>query len=113
MNQIIRMINNKEGKLRGYGGCQECGDTWNWKKEQSISYNKSSGMFPLCKECFKKMLQRKIEEHCIALMVEWGENESEIKEVLPEIKKNIRDLKKTAQGGEEWINKLKKKLRFV
>ena len=37
MNQVTRLIKNKQGNLSGYGNCQECGDTWNWKENQCIS----------------------------------------------------------------------------
>ena len=57
-------------------------------------------MFPLCVECFKKLSSKKIEEHCIALMVEWGRFESEIKDYLPRIKEEIKKLKISYKKGD-------------
>ncbi len=109
------MIKNKQGYLSGYGNCQECGDTWNWKKIQNINYEDTSGMFPLCIECFKRLSLKKIEEHRIALMVEWGYCENRIKDYLPRKKKEIKRLKpsqKTTkakerlnQKSQRWKNK--------
>lgn len=93
MNQITRAIKNRAGNLSSYGCCQECGDTWNWKKEQNIAYADGCGMFPLCVECFKRLSPKKIEEHCISLMVEWGYFEDKIKGYLPRIRKEIKKIK--------------------
>jgi len=71
---------NAIGKTKGYGGCNHCGGTWNWKRAyHSISYTKTSGYSGLCDECwaelspeerilyFKKWLKRwKIDE-----VVDW------------------------------------------
>ena len=93
VNLIKRFINNQRGRLSGYGSCSECGDTWNWKGYQDIKYDDWSGMFPLCRECFNRLPNETIEDHCIAIMVSWGKSEGEIKKYLSRIVKEIIKIK--------------------
>ena len=40
------------GHLKGCGGCDRCGDRWNWKKDHIIWMTDTTGCFPLCEECW-------------------------------------------------------------
>jgi len=93
VDKITRMIKNKSGHLQGYGSCFNCGDTWNWKEHQSIKYEESSGMFPLCKECFNKLPEKDIIDWCVTLFIDWGKSKEYINSKLPTIKKEIKKLK--------------------
>jgi len=56
---------NTTGSLQGYGGCNHCGDTWNWKQGHSVMYSETSGAFPLCEECYQKLKPEIIWEYYI------------------------------------------------
>ena len=51
----MRVIKNILGRLRGYGGCNRCGDTWNWKEAQGVPYGVGRGCFPLCRQCYMEL----------------------------------------------------------
>ncbi len=59
------------GTSRGYSGCDNCGDTWNWKKYHIIDYSETSGMFPLCEECYQKLDIEKV-KHYVRKLAEKG-----------------------------------------
>lgn len=44
---------NAIGRSRGYGGCQCCGDTWDWKESHVTELANGTGCFPLCEECWQ------------------------------------------------------------
>ena len=47
------------GKLRGYGGCGRCGDTWDWKESHTTWFDEIEGVgegcSPLCEACWDKL----------------------------------------------------------
>jgi hypothetical protein len=50
-----RAQKNCRGRRGGYGGCERCHDTWNWKKYHVTEYGEGGGCFPLCEECWKAL----------------------------------------------------------
>ena len=62
---------NALGQSKGFGGCEYCGDRWNWKKYKTIRIDERLGMFPLCEECFEKLPIKKIEECIWRLADSW------------------------------------------
>lgn len=51
----IRAEKNKTGRASGYGGCQCCHDTWDWKRKHATMFSDGKGCFPLCEECWGGM----------------------------------------------------------
>ena len=61
------------GKALGYSGCSHCGMTWNYVKGKRIHFSANEGMFPLCEECFDKLLPEEIDPYIDKLVMEWLE----------------------------------------
>ena len=41
-----------QGRERGFGWCEQCGNTWNWKHGFKIPINGcGSSYFPVCRDC--------------------------------------------------------------
>ena len=72
ISELKRKLKNTAGSAKGYSGCSCCGDTWNWKKEHSIPYSDSGGMFPLCEECYQKLTPQERFDFCRKLWISWG-----------------------------------------
>lgn len=70
-NPIVRKIRNFIGKLKGYGSCYICGDTWNWKEEHTIYFTEGRGAFPTCEECWQTKSNKEIIDAVGQLCSNW------------------------------------------
>ena len=52
-NKLSTEEKNEIGHDRGYGACNRCGGTWNWKRGHSLDLDNRFGCFPLCEECWE------------------------------------------------------------
>lgn len=62
---------NVIGIRRGVSGCMKCGDTWNWKKSHVLELDEDRGIFPCCKDCWKKMNPEEKLSCCRQLFIGW------------------------------------------
>ena len=102
----MKLLMNFIGRLSGYGECQHCHDTWNWKKEKIIPYKEKGnidyyqGMFPICEECFNSSSEDEILYHCKLLLQRWIAETGEIELIknfdiyMDNLKHNIKDMKR-------------------
>ncbi len=63
------------GRALGYSSCAHCGMAWLYVKGKTIYYCESSGMFPLCVDCFDKLAPEEIDPHIEAVVWNWLEIE--------------------------------------
>ncbi len=95
MNEMLkkilpRRIKNWLGAV--YGGCHRCRDRWNWKEPQYVDYYEyedggTSGMFPLCKECYNQLTPKERYPYYRRLYFSWCDPDKPVDWEL--VKKNI------------------------
>ena len=66
-----RKLYNWWGRIHGFGGCINCGDSWLWKPYHTIRYNEYSSMFPICQECFDELSIQDIMRNVNLLLDKW------------------------------------------
>ncbi len=93
IDQQKRFLRNWLATTRGYGGCNRCGDTWDWKASKTIDYeydkngNATSGCFPLCLECYNKLTYEAALPYYINWYIKWHDTFTD--EVLENISQGI------------------------
>jgi hypothetical protein len=60
MKNPIFLLRRAIGRMKGYGGCLNCGGTWNFKKPFDIKDRNSGAPFPICTDCAKKLSPQQI-----------------------------------------------------
>jgi hypothetical protein len=56
LQKVLRHPLNWIGRIRGYGGCLRCGDTWNWAEYHTTQYGREGkGCLPLCRRCWRQL----------------------------------------------------------
>ena len=86
---LPRFLKNSLGE--GFSGCNRCGDKWNWKEPHYVTYHEtergSSGMFPLCEECYQQLTPEERYPYYRRLYFSWCNPDQPIDWEL--VKKNI------------------------
>lgn len=67
----MNTIRNEIGRMKGYGECGSCHDTYDWKAYHSIPINGSRGMFPYCEECHGTIPLRRKKLEIDKLLTRW------------------------------------------
>jgi len=62
---------NEEGKKKGFGHCNICGDRWNWKQPYTIYIGEGKGAFPFCKECERNATKKEKFDAGMQLVHDW------------------------------------------
>lgn len=84
-----------------YGGCSHCGDKWNWKESKSVYYDETSGMFPLCRECFDKMTYDYVLWYHLKQFEKWDRQPTD--EQLERLSWEISKEKQDSMWAVSWI----------
>ena len=67
-----RELRNLLGRRMGFGSCNRCGDTWNWKESGNVQYAPNRGMFPVCRECQDEISDVELYSYCKELVKSWA-----------------------------------------
>ena len=92
-----RKARNTSGRLRGYGGCHRCGDTWDWATHHDTQYSETTSCFPLCETCWRSMTPEDRLPYYFDLLRNWlsqatdYEYAQEIMEKWPQIKQAVME----------------------
>lgn len=74
---------NRIGRMKGFGGCYRCGDSWYWKPQHVTTFNTStsgaSGCFPLCEECWAALTPEERLPYYVLLMSRWIDGPEEFR----------------------------------
>lgn len=75
LSGLFRDQKNRIGRMKGYGACYRCGDSWYWKEQHITTFNTSesgaSGCFPLCEECWRQLTPEERLPYYVRLMHRW------------------------------------------
>lgn len=52
---MLRALRNWWGRIRFFGGCYRCGNTWNWAQPHPTPYMAGRACFPLCETCWQEL----------------------------------------------------------
>lgn len=59
------------GRALGFSCCAHCGMPWKYVEGKPIPFSDSSGMFPLCEQCFDELSPQRIDMYIDQLINTW------------------------------------------
>jgi hypothetical protein len=74
-------VRNIWGRLRGFGGCLRCGDTWDRTPYHSTYIGAGSSCFPLCERCWRGLSPQERLPYYERLVIQVWKQESRLDEV--------------------------------